>query len=304
MEMTLTAQRLTHLADLQGSDHEIDLWRTDYHTVNGFSQFCRDWQPREESCPPVLALHGSLTQSGMWVAPAETAGTIRMLCPDQRGFGRSEDPGGDSCAEFASDALALAKDLLPERYVVMAHSFACSIALEAAHIAAGHVAAIVLLDPVVRIGTPFAVPAAPFTPSRETFATLEDAERYFRDTEEGKWTEGALRRFVQDIMMRDDESGTWRFPYTPARLRRLRAFTASPASDYNLFAEAKAVRCPALVFRGGMSKRFPPAAEQPFLEAFATKPKLVVCPKSGHFPSATEPDIMVAELKRFLDGVR
>jgi pimeloyl-ACP methyl ester carboxylesterase len=283
---------------------EIDPWRTDYHTVNGFSQFCRDWQPRDERCLPVLALHGSLTQSGMWIAPAEAAGSIRMLCPDQRGFGLSADPGGDSCAEFASDALALAKKLLPERYVVMGHSFACSITLEAARMAAGRIAAVVLVDPVVRTGTPPAAPAAPSTRPPETFATLEEAGRYFRDTEEGKWTDDALRRFVQNIMMRDGESGQWRFPYTPARLRRLRAFAASPASDYNLFAKVKAVRCPVLVFRGGMSKRFPPAAEQPFLEAFASKPKVVVCPKSGHFPTATEPDIVIEELKRFLDGVR
>jgi pimeloyl-ACP methyl ester carboxylesterase len=91
----------------------------------------------------VLALHGSLTQSGMWVALAEAADSFRMLCPDQRGFGLSEDRGNDSCAEFASDALALGQELLPERYVVMGHSFACSIALEAAHMAGGRVAAVV-----------------------------------------------------------------------------------------------------------------------------------------------------------------
>jgi pimeloyl-ACP methyl ester carboxylesterase len=283
---------------------EIGSWRTDYSTVNGFSQFCRDWQPRDEPCLPVLALHGSLTQSGMWIAPAEAAGSIRMLCPDQRGFGLSEDPGGDSCAELVSDALALAQNHLPERYVVMGHSFACSIVLEAAHMAARHVAAVVLLDPVVRIGTASAAPAAPSTPPPEAFATLDEAASYFRDTEEGKWTDDALRRFVKDIMMRDGESGPWRLPYTAARLRRLRAFTASPASDYDLFAKARAVRCPVLVFRGGMSNRFPLAADQPFLQAFASKPKLVVCPKSGHFPSATEPDIVLSELKRFLDGVR
>ncbi|HEY1472760.1 MAG TPA: hypothetical protein VGF53_01600 [Pseudolabrys sp.] len=53
-----------------------------------------------------------------------------------------------------------------------------------------------------------------------------------------------------------------------------------------------------------MSKRFSADAEQPFLQAFASKPKLVVCPTSGHFPSATEPEIVVAALKRFLDGLR
>ena len=283
---------------------EIDLWRTDFHTSNGFKQFYRDWQPRDELCLPVLALHGSLTQSGMWIAPAQAAGSIRMLCPDQRGFGLSNDPGGDSCAEFASDALALAQNLLPERYVVMGHSFACSIALEVARMAAGHVVAVVLVDPVVPVGTPSAAPAMPSIPPPETFATLEEAEHHFRNTEEGKWTDDALRRFVRDIMMRDNESGRWRFPYAPERLRRLRAFTASPAGDYDLLAKAKAVRCPLLAFRGGMSKRFPPVAEQSFLAAFASKPKLVVCPNSGHFPTATEPNIVVEELKHFLEGVR
>ncbi|MBI5909482.1 MAG: alpha/beta hydrolase [Betaproteobacteria bacterium] len=283
---------------------EINLWRTDFHTSNGFKQFYRDWQPRDERYLPVLALHGSLTQSGMWNALAEAVGSIRMLCPDQRGFGRSNDPGGDSCGEFASDALALAQNLLPERYVVMGHSFACSITLEVARMAAEHVAAVVLVDPVVPVGTPPAAPTAPSIPLPETFARLEAAERHFRDTEEGTWTDDALRRFVQDIMMRDSESGPWRFPYAPMRLRRLRAFTASPASDFNLFAKATAVRCPALVFRGGMSKRFPLAAEQPFLEAFASKPRVVLCPNSGHVPTATEPNIVVEALKRFLVGVR
>jgi pimeloyl-ACP methyl ester carboxylesterase len=282
----------------------IDLWRTKYHTINGFRQFCRERQPRDELYLPVLALHGSLTQSGMWIALAEAADSIRMLCPDQRGFGLSEDPGNDLCAEFASDALVLGRELLPERYVVMGHSFACSIALEAAHMAAGHVAAVVLVDPVVRAGTPSAASVAVSTPLSRTFATLEEAERHFRETEEGEWADDMLRRFVQDIMMRDSESGTWRFPYTPTRLHRLRAFTASPASDYNLFDKAKAVRCPVLVFRGGMSKRFPLTAEQPFLRAFASEPKVVVCPRSGHFPTTTESGIVIEELTRFLDGVR
>ena len=283
---------------------KIDLWRTKYHTINGFRQFYRDRQPPDEAYLPVLALHGSLTQSGMWVALAEAANSFRMLCPDQRGFGLTEDPGNDSCAEFASDALALGRELLLERYVVMGHSFACSIALEAAQIAAGHIAAVVLVDPVVRIGTPSAAPTAASPPPLTIFATLEEAERHFRETEEGEWAGDSLNCFVQDIMMHDSESGTWHFPYTPARLHRLRAFIASPASDYDLFAKARAVCCPVLVFRGGMSKRFPMTAEQQFLQAFASEPKLVMGPRSGHFPTATEPDIVIEELKRFLGGVR
>lgn len=92
-------------------------WRAGYRTTNGFEQFYRDWQPSEEHYPPILALHGSLTQSGMWVAMAESAASIRMLCLDQRGFGLSGDPGSDLRAEFAADAIALADDLNHDQYV-------------------------------------------------------------------------------------------------------------------------------------------------------------------------------------------
>jgi hypothetical protein len=76
--------------------------------------------------------------------------------------------------------------------------------------AARHVAAVVLIDPVVRIGTPSAAPTADSPPPLTTFATLEEAERHFRETEEGEWGH-SLHRFVQDIMMHNSESGTWRF---------------------------------------------------------------------------------------------
>jgi len=67
-------------------------WLTGTRPAAGFEQFWREWRPNEEHSLPVLALHGSLTQSGMWIALAETARSIRMLCPDQRGFGLSGDP--------------------------------------------------------------------------------------------------------------------------------------------------------------------------------------------------------------------
>jgi pimeloyl-ACP methyl ester carboxylesterase len=276
-------------------------WRADHLRSNGFRQFYRDWRPRDVSSLPVLALHGSLTQSGMWTVIAETMASVRVVCPDQRGFGQSEDPGTDSCAEFAADALALAQTLSLDHYVVMGHSFACSIALKVAAMASQRVAAVVLVDPVVRID-PAGQTASPMSPP-DSFPTMGEAARHFRETEEGKWTEQALKRFVQDIMIRDAQTGHLRFPYSPARLSRLRAFTASPASDYDLFTNAKTTHCPVLIFRGGMSKRFPPTAERPFRDAFTARPKIVVCPDSGHFPTAAEPVIIVNELKHFLDEI-
>jgi pimeloyl-ACP methyl ester carboxylesterase len=279
-------------------------WRICHHSGTGFSQFYREWLPSDERFLPLLALHGSLLQSGMWISLAEAAGSIRMLCPDQRGFGLSEDPGIDSCAAFSGDAVALAGVVLPNRYVVMGHSFACSIALEVAHADTENVAAVVLVDPVMPAAASRAALAALTSSPPDNFATREDAERHFRDTEEGTWTDAALWGLVDGIMIRDGDSGPWRFPYTHQRLRRLRAFSTSAANDFKLFDKAKAVRCPVLVFRGGMSKRFPPDAEMLFLQQFASKPEFVVCPMSGHFPTATEPAIVVAALKRFLDGLR
>jgi hypothetical protein len=52
-------------------------WRADHLRSNGFRQFYRDWRPRDVSSLPVLALHGSLTQSGMWTVIAETMARTR-----------------------------------------------------------------------------------------------------------------------------------------------------------------------------------------------------------------------------------
>lgn len=281
------------------------LWRNGTHVINGINLFCRDWQPDNQTGLPVLALHGSLTQSGMWIETVEDLASTRVLCPDQRGYALTEDTGDDACATFASDAVALARAEFPGRYVVMGHSFAASIALETALRAQEQVAGVVLVDPVVRLAVPPPAPPANPVSQPEAFAMLDDAARFFRDTEEGTWTEASSRRFAQDIMVSD--GGRWLFPYTAARLWRLRAFQASPAGDYDLFAKAKALRCPVLIFRGGLSKRFAAAAERTFLDAFAlsgpAKPACVLCPASGHFPTTTEPSIVVAGLRRFLSGM-
>jgi pimeloyl-ACP methyl ester carboxylesterase len=283
------------------NDNRAGQWRTGESTRAGFRQFYREWQPREQRHLPVLALHGSLTQSGMWIALAERMGTVRMLCPDQRGYGASAVQPGDSCAEFTRDALTLADALLPGRFVVMGHSFACSIALELANAAAARIAGVVQVDPVVRLPGSSQHPA-PLASHPESYATLDEAQRHFLTTEEGEWTPAALARFTRDVMI--ESNGAWRFPYTLERLRRLRTFTASASGDYDLFAKARRVRAPVLVFRGGMSKRFPAAAQAPFAAAFPASPQVVLCPKSGHFPTATEPRIVAEALAAFLAPLR
>lgn len=274
-------------------------WHHFESAAPSFRQFVREWRSPDTPFLPVLALHGSLTQSGSWILLAETAANVRMVCPDQRGFGRSDDPGDDRCAAFAADAIALASEYLPQRFAVMGHSFACSIALELARTAPTKVAAAILVDPVVPLGKPAAI-ASPPRPQSECFSTLEQAERYYRETEEGVWSEPAMRRFVEDVLIQDRTGGPWRFPYSLTRLRRLREFIASTASDHGLLAKTPLIEAPVLVFRGGLSKRFVAAAEAPFAATFPRMPETIICPDSGHFPTATEPLIVAEGIKRFL----
>ena len=279
-------------------DPRIGRWRVGMTQAAGFAQHWREWQPHTQHSLPVLALHGSLTQSGMWIELAERLRDVRMLCHDQRGFGLSESIPGDSCADFTRDAKAIADTLLPGRFVVMGHSFACSMALELAN-RSTRVAAVVLVDPVVRL--PGATPARPPDLVVARFESLAVAAQYFEATEEGVWTQDALRRFTADVVLKADEG--WRLPYAKERLVRLRSFTASAESDYDLFSKARKVAQPVLVFRGGVSKRFAAAAEPALMQAFtnAASARCIVCPKSGHFPSSTEPEAMAAALAPFLE---
>lgn len=274
-------------------------WRSGHEEVSGFRMFYRDWRPAGgERHPPVVALHGSLVQSSMWISVAEGVGSARMVCPDQRGYGLSGDPGrGEAAADFARDAIALANALMLERFTIMGHSFAYAIALQAARMEPGRVAGAVLVDPTVRDPSGHQQNLAQSADRPASFASLQEAVRYFRRSEEGAWPRAGLNRFMRELMAADGgERGTCRWPYTRERLLRLRAFQASAGSDYDI-ANAGHVKCPVLIFRGGMSRRFTAEAERRLRRALPDGAQSVLCKKSGHFPSVNEP-------KRFNDALR
>ena len=277
-------------------------WYAGFETVSNFQMFFRDWRPANKtSFLPVIALHGSLIQGGMWSATAEGAGSIRMICPDQRGFGRTDDPdAGDAASDFARDVIGLADALLLDRFVVMGHSFAASIALAVAAKRPDRVVATVLLDPTVRnaSGANANLEASRSRPM--DFEDLEQAQKFITDSEEGNWPPARTRRFLSDVLVRDGVNGVLRVPYEKSRILRLREFQASSASDYDPVFWAKRTKCPSLVFRGGASKRFSEKSEKSLMSALPMKSRVIVCLKAGHFPSVTEPTVVQRELKAFL----
>ena len=281
-------------------------WYAGFETVSNLKMFFRDWRPAKKSLfLPVIALHGSLIQGGMWNATAEGSGSIRMICPDLRGFGRSDDPGaGDAGADFARDVIGLADALLLDRFVVMGHSFAASIALAVAAKRPDRVAATVLLDPTVRdaSGANANLEASRSRPME--FEDLAKAQKFLTDNEEGNWPPARTRRFLSDVLVPDGVNSVFRVPYEKSRILRLREFQASSASDYDPVFWAKRTNCLSLVFRGGESKRFSEKSENSLMSALPKNSRVVVCEKSGHFPNVTEPTIVQRELKAFLADLK
>jgi pimeloyl-ACP methyl ester carboxylesterase len=273
-------------------------WRAGYETIGRFRMYYRDWRPAGGEKPPaVIALHGSLIQGGMWVSVAEGVGSARMVCPDQRGYGLSEDPAdGEAAADFARDAIALANALMLDRFTIMGHSFAYAIALEVARMEPGRVAAAVLVDPTVHDPSAHQRSLARAADRPVSFPSLAEAARWWRANEEGAWPAAGLKRFLREAMTSDGEGGPCRAPYTQERLLRLRTFQASPASDYGI-GGAGQVKCPVLIFRGGVSKRLSTEAERRLKKALPNGARAVLMKKSGHFPWVSEP-------KRFHDALR
>lgn len=281
-------------------------WYAGFEKVSNFRMAFREWRPaRRNSLLPVVALHGSLSRGGMWSATAEGAGAIRMICPDQRGYGGTEDPGGgDAAADFARDVIGLADALLLDRFVVMGHSFAGAIALAAAAARPERVAAAVLVDPTTPGGADAraGLEAARARPTE--FAGLEEAREFVASHEEGYWPPARTLRFLSDAMILEGANGACRVPCARSRLLRLREFQAGPAADYDPVFWAKRAKRPALVFRGEKSARFSAEAEASLMRALPEGSRAVACARAGHFPTVSQPSLVERELRKFLAALR
>ena len=281
-------------------------WRSGFEKLSSFKMYYRDWQPAGPPAGlPIIALHGSLTQSGMWCATAESGVKSRLICPDLRGFGRSEDPGqGDAAADFANDAVWLAGALMLERYVIMGHSFAGAIALKVAALDPDRVAGAVLVDPtfINTKGATQRLDAVKARPAR--FSSAKEAERFILSTEEGAWPAKSLARFVQDTMMFESEGGACRVPFDTDRLVRLRSFQASSRGDYHPEKIATSVKSPVLIYRGGESKRLSADGERQICSSLRGEVKRVLFEKAGHFPNVTETASFVKHLNEFMKGIQ
>lgn len=104
---------------------------------------------------PLLLLHGFPLDHAMWSGQEPLAEQLRLIVPDQRGFGQSGGPLPESIPQLADDAVALLDALhVTEPAVVCGLSMGGYVAQ---HIAARHpqrVRALVLVDTKLEADTP------------------------------------------------------------------------------------------------------------------------------------------------------
>lgn len=104
---------------------------------------------------PLVLLHGFPLDHSMWAGQEPLAESLRLIAPDQRGFGRSHGAGPASIAQLADDCVALLDALHVREPAVI-----CGLSMggyAAQHVAARHpdrVRGLILVDTKLEADTP------------------------------------------------------------------------------------------------------------------------------------------------------
>jgi len=194
----------------------------DHIEGDGATLFVRRAGP--DGAPPIVLLHGYPQTSAMWhgVAPI-LARSYQVICPDLRGYGRSDKPTSNGAHEpyskraMAGDIVAVMQRLGHERFLVGAHDRGARVAHRMGLDHADRVAAMVLLD---------------IAPTREMYAntSAKFAEMYWH------WFFLIQKHPLPEQMIGADPKGFWKLkcfnqaggenPFSPKALSEyLRAFS-------------------------------------------------------------------------------
>ena len=193
--------------------------------------YVREWNPEVKSKNyPIIALHGSRMQSGMWKSTAEKLKKWHFICPDQRGYGLS-DPSSPrhsfSSKSFAKDALNLANTFKLERFSLIGHSFGAAHVLHLASLVPKRVNCVVLVDVPSR---PLEIRAKSLQENYQqptAFENLESAVEYFSKSENGEWPKKESKQFVKNLLIYNHLKGPCRMPFDKYWFSKLRTFLAS-----------------------------------------------------------------------------
>jgi lipase len=133
-----------------------DRYRTVDVSVPGGDLRVGVWEGTTDAAPTVLLIHGVTASHLSWPFVAQRLPEVRVVAPDLRGRGRSNDLSGPAgLAAHARDMVAVLDVLGVERAVVVGHSMGAFVALVLGDLYPERVSRVVLVDG----GLPLDLPA-------------------------------------------------------------------------------------------------------------------------------------------------
>lgn len=243
---------------------------------------------------PLLLLHGFPLDHSMWSAQEPLAEHLRLIVPDQRGFGGSDGDGPESIEQLADDAVALLDRLHVAGPVVV-----CGLSMGgyvAQHVAARHadrVAALVLVDTRLEADTPEAraartdlagkvgrlgqaIVADAMIPRLLAPASGEDA------LARRAGIEGVLRRMI-----------------VTQRVSTIQAALAALGNRPDMTEAMRRCVVPTLLVVGADDAITPPSCLQA-AEAIMPDARLLIVPRAGHMTPLEAPTVFNAAVVAFL----
>lgn len=246
---------------------------------------------------PLLLLHGFPLDHTMWSGQDPLADDVRLIVPDQRGFGRSPGPPPTSIAQLADDAVALLDALhVAEPAVICGLSMGGYVA---EHVAVRHphrVRALVLVDTKLEADTPEA------RAGREKLAA----------TVARVGQEAVAEAMIPNLLARSD-AGRARAGRAAVEEQLRRTIHATPvatitaalaalAARPDMVEPMRGVKVPAMLVVGAEDTITPPECLER-AERVLREPRLFVMPQCGHMAPLEDPHTFNAAVREFLREV-
>ena len=242
---------------------------------------------------PLLLLHGFPLDHAMWIRQETLADNLRLVAPDQRGFGASTGPGPTSIEQLADDAAALLAALRCGPAVVCGLSMGGYVAQ---HLAVRHpdrVAALVLADTKLEADTPEARAA------RVDLAAKVGrlGQRIVADAMVPRLLAGspAARAAVDRAKIEESlHDAILRQP-----VATIQAALGALGTRPDMTAAMRHVRVPTLLVVGDEDAITPPACMEAARKVMPHA-RLLVVPRAGHMTPLESPDVFNREVRAFL----
>jgi pimeloyl-ACP methyl ester carboxylesterase len=246
---------------------------------------------------PLVLLHGFPLDHTMWSGQDPLADAVRLIVPDQRGFGASRGAVPESIAQLADDVVALLDALhVVEPAVICGLSMGGYVAEHVAVRHPGRVRALVLVDTKLEADTPEARAAR-----AKLAATVERVGQ-----------EAVAEAMIPNLLAPSEAArANPARPLIEVQLRRtihvspvetITAALAALAARPDMVEPMRAVAVPVLLVVGEEDAITPPECMER-AERVLQRPRLLIMPRCGHMAPLEDPATFNAAVLAFLEEV-